>query len=175
MMVKRFQVYALAAALVLATSATALAQSSESSLQSSAEMSAEAPIATPNGPTSIPEVITTCTPVIDGEYRGDETLRGQCIAATQAFVTYIAGPPAQENAGQTAADLVFELAKLYQDGQVCLDHPTELPDAIALALPLSADEDQRALIQSISETIRSCQTIETGALEDAAPPLVSPE
>lgn len=125
-------------------------------------------------PGSIPEVISTCTPVIDAQYQGDRSLDGQCIAATDAFVKAILGPPAQGDTAQTATDLVLALVTLYRDGEECEANETELPEAIALVVPLAGDENQSALIASISETVRACEAVETGATEDEAPEVVSP-
>jgi hypothetical protein len=122
-------------------------------------------------PTAIAEVIAICAPVIAEEYAGKTDRWNACINATQAYVNYVLGPPVQaENLAQTAADLVFELSKLYQDGEVCLENPTELPDAIAVALRFEMDDQQRALITSIADAMKACQAVETGAI----PPVPAP-
>src|SRR5665213_1652824 len=85
-------------------------------------------------PMTIPLVVQACTPVIDAEYKGDNTQWGVCIAATQSFLAGVVGPPAStDNTDKTVGDLVLELAKLYRDGDVCKANPTELTDAISAA------------------------------------------
>ena len=132
-------------------------------------------------PTSISQVIEICTPVIDEEYNGNDTHRGVCVTATQEFLTASVGPPATvADPNQTIADLVFELVKLYRDGDICKQYDTELPEAIALAAtvinePADANPSQKALIEQIAETIRACQTIDTGAISDVEAISVSPE
>jgi hypothetical protein len=139
-----------------------------------AVFSASAPVLGQGTPAAIPDVLAICTPVIDAQYQGDRSLDGKCVGATDAFVKTILGPPAQADTAQTATDLVLALVTLYRDGQECEANATELPDAIALVVPLAGDENQSALIASISETVRACEAVETGATEDEAPEVVSP-
>ncbi|HWA17677.1 MAG TPA: hypothetical protein VG757_01660 [Devosia sp.] len=121
-------------------------------------------------PASIPEVIDLCAPIIAEEYQGDRDRWFECVQGTQDFVNLILGPPTLTNdTAQTAADLVLELSKLYQDGDICEQYETELPDAIEVALKFEMDEQQKELIQSISDSIAACQTLETGAIPEGVP------
>ena len=115
-------------------------------------------------PETIPAVIQACSPVIELEYNGDKSRWNDCVTATDAFLTFIQGPPVAPEPAKLAGDLVFELAKLYQSGQPCKSYDTELPNAIEDASK-AADAGQRQLILQIAATIRSCQTIETGAIQ----------
>jgi hypothetical protein len=121
-------------------------------------------------PQSIPAVIDLCKPVIAEEYQGKTDRWNACVQGTQDFVNFVLGPPVQTgDTGATAADLVFELAKLYQDGMDCEKYDTELPEAIAVALKFEMDPKQRELIESISASINACQTIETGSIGRGVP------
>jgi hypothetical protein len=121
-------------------------------------------------PSSIPEVIDLCAPIIAEEYQGNRDRWFECVQGTQDFVNLVLGPPTQTNdTAQTAADLVLELTKLYQDGDTCEEYETELPKAIEVALNFEMDEQQKELIQSISDSIAACQTLETGAILDGVP------
>jgi hypothetical protein len=108
--------------------------------------------------------------VIDKEYHGDKSPWGECVDATRAFVDYITGAAAGDQSS-VASDLAYQLAQLYRDGPACLNTDTELPLAIEIAARLSPDDSQRQLIEQIATTIKSCQSIEAGAID---PVSVSP-
>jgi hypothetical protein len=121
-------------------------------------------------PASIPEVIDLCAPIIAEEYQGDRDRWFECVQGTQDFVNLVLGPPAKTgDTAQTAADLVLELTKLYKDGDSCEQYETELPKAIDVALKFEMDQQQRELIQSISDSVAACQTLETGAILERVP------
>jgi hypothetical protein len=118
-------------------------------------------------PTTISDVLQGCAPVIKAEYEGDKSPWGNCVAVTQAFVDYVAGPPkAVDDTNSVSGDLAYELAKLYEDGDNCRNTETELPIAIQLASKLSTDAQQQKLINQIGLTISSCQKVETGSIGD---------
>jgi hypothetical protein len=121
-------------------------------------------------PTTIPEVVALCAPIIAEEYQGKTDRWFQCVQGTQDFVNLVLGPPKQvADTGQVAADLVFQLSTLYRDGASCVEHETELPDAIAVALAFEVDTTQRELIESIAASIKDCQAIETGFIGQGVP------
>lgn len=116
-------------------------------------------------PATIQDVIDVCSPVISEEYAGDTDRWGHCVLATQDFINFVPGTPLGANPDKVSADLVYELAKLYQDDpEICGKYDTELPQAIELAAKFTIDEEQKQLMMSISETIAACQSFETGAI-----------
>jgi hypothetical protein len=131
-----------------------------------------APAFAQSEPQSIPSVIAICAPVIDEEYKGDDSRWGTCIKATSDFLTFTYGPPPQaQDPNAVTADLIVELAKLYRPLD-CPDHPTELPDAIRTAVSFTTDPDQKQLIEGIADNMANCAAIETASIGEGNP--VSP-
>lgn len=128
------------------------------------------------GPQSISAVVAGCTPVIKLEYQGDKSPWGQCIALTKSFVDALLGPPVgTDDPSKVSGDLAYELTQLYEDGTDCKKWDTELPVAIQIAATLSQDVDQRKLILQISQTIESCQAVETGTISPPQVAEISPD
>lgn len=114
----------------------------------------------------IPKVTSVCTVVATAERAGDETLRGQCIAATTNFMK-------QEQLGrpggldQVVADLVLNLTPLVAADGDCTEFETEVAEAIRIASTYSADPEQIALLQDIAATIEACDPGATAAINPA--------
>lgn len=116
-------------------------------------------------PTTIQRVIEICSPVIGQEYSGDSYRWGQCVRATEDFINFVPGSPLAANRDRVSADLVFELAKLYQSKpEICARYETELPQAIDLAAKFTIDHEQKRLMHSVSAAIAQCERFETGSI-----------
>ena len=111
-------------------------------------------------PTSIEEVMATCSPVIAEQYEGVVVRWGYCSAAVAGYLTGLPLP-----ADQTIADLIAELTTLFQPGASCTEHETELPEALYVAALKSGDAGQQAEIREIGSTIRSCSQIQTASIQ----------
>ncbi|MEQ1900566.1 MAG: hypothetical protein ABL866_07510 [Devosia sp.] len=116
-------------------------------------------------PATIQDVIEICSPVISEEYSGVTDRWGHCVLATQDFVNFVPGTALGANPDKVSADLVYELARLYENNpELCSKYETELPQAIEVAAKFTIDEEQKKLMISISETIAECQGFETGVI-----------
>lgn len=115
------------------------------------------------GPSTVPEVIGICSPVIDEEYNGNNQHYGDCIKAVGDYLVAIGA--ASDAANPLIADLVVELAKLYRYDVKCKIAKTELPIAIQNAALKSTDKTQQAQILEVRQTIVDCTDIQTAAID----------
>lgn len=110
---------------------------------------------------SVSEVMSVCSPVIETEYAGDRTPWGRCVAAVE---THLNGQP------DSVVDLVVALTELYRFDTSCRISETELPIAIARAGDFAADGEQRAQILLIRNTIAECDEVRTAAIVEGDRP-----
>jgi hypothetical protein len=115
-------------------------------------------------PAALADVVGACDPVIGEQYAGDKQRWGVCGGNVAAYIATLGQPPSPD----ALAELVTALAELYRPGDLCLDNPTELPQAIRLLAGYITDPDQRDAILEIAQTIEDCDVAETSAL-DAVP------
>lgn len=111
-------------------------------------------------------VVSTCTTVAMAESSddgADNALRGQCIAATLAYINDIGGRGL--GAGefdQAIADLVVVLAEIMFTPRCTVE--SEVAQAIALANASTNDVEQQAQIRLVYETVNACDFVVTAAI-----------
>lgn len=111
---------------------------------------------------TIDEVMTICTDVINLQYDEDHSRDGQCIQAVVDFLGVIGAPSAE--ADPQIADLVVKLVELYRDDPACKIAETELPEAIQTAAGKVLDEEIKAEYILIYEQINTCDFSPTAAI-----------
>lgn len=117
---------------------------------------------------TIDEVMTICTDVINLQYDDDRSRDTQCINAVAAFLDVIGAPSAE--ADPQIAELIIKLLELYRDDPSCKIAETELPEAIETAAGKVLDEEIKAEYILIVEQINSCEFSPTAAIVPAPAP-----
>lgn len=120
---------------------------------------------------TIDEVMTICTDVINLQYEDDHSRDTQCIGAVAAYVDAIGAVSAE--ADPKITELVIKLLELYRDDANCKIAETELPEAIATAAGKVLDEGIKAEYLLIGEQIDSCEFSPTSAINPVPEPASS--
>jgi hypothetical protein len=110
-------------------------------------------------------VVETCNAVALAELADEEAsiLRGQCIAATQAYIQNVSNRSlSSQEFDQTLANLVVVLANILFNPQCVVE--SEVARAIALTNAAANDPEQQAQIQLIYETVNACDFVVTAAI-----------
>ena len=120
---------------------------------------------------TIDEVMTICTDVINLQYEDDHSRDTQCIGAVAAYVDAIGAVSAE--ADPKITELVIKLLELYRDDANCKIAETELPEAIATAAGKVLDEEVKAEYLLIGEQINGCQFSATSSINPVPEPASS--
>lgn len=109
-------------------------------------------------------VVDACTVVALAEMSDNDTasVRGQCISATQAYLTAISGRGLSVGEfDQEISNLVVLLAEILFTPDCIIE--SEVAQAIALANSASNDPQQRAQIRLVYDTVNECDFVITAA------------
>lgn len=117
---------------------------------------------------TIDEVMTVCTDVINLQYEDDHSRDGQCIKAVADFLGVIGAPSAE--ADPQITELILKLVELYRDDPDCKIAETELPEAISTAAGKVLDADVKAEYILIGQQIDSCDFSPTSAINPIPEP-----
>lgn len=110
-------------------------------------------------------VVETCTAVALAELEDEDAslLRGQCIAATQAYILDVSNRGlSDQEFDQNLANLVVVLANILFRPDCIIE--SEVAQAIALANASARDPEQQAQIRLIYETVNACDFVITAAI-----------
>jgi hypothetical protein len=111
---------------------------------------------------TVDEVMTICTDVINLQYEDDRSRDTQCINAVANFLNVIGA--ASSEADPQITELVIKLVELYRDDDSCKISETELPDAIETAAGKVLEDDVKAEYILIYEQLNTCEFSTTASI-----------
>lgn len=91
---------------------------------------------------------------------------GICVTATRALMVSLVPAPPSDERDQKLTDLVIALAELPRPlRQQCEEYEDEIAEAIRIASTTTGNPDQAARFLEIADTLESCQSIQTAAID----------